>query len=118
MAIAIVMINDNSNNTNQTRDHRVTSQTEKQQTAGKETKQLRHFEENLLYNYKMYLQILESCISELFSPGCFTHSTSYTTLYFNLPDIQTGNPSRKKGEKMSKLEQVRLSMITMMGNNE
>lgn len=43
----------------------VTTQTEKQQAVAKDTKQLRQFEENLLYNYKMYLQMLEECIGTL-----------------------------------------------------
>ncbi|KAF6020206.1 NOC3L [Bugula neritina] len=43
---------------------RVASQAEKQQAASKDTKQLRHYEENLLHNYKLYLQMLEECIGK------------------------------------------------------
>ncbi|XP_067927801.1 nucleolar complex protein 3 homolog [Watersipora subatra] len=43
---------------------RVATQSEKQQASGKDTKQLRQFEENLLFNYKLYLQILEECIGK------------------------------------------------------
>lgn len=44
---------------------RVATQTEKQQAATSETKQMRNFEENLLYNYKMFLQTLEECIGKI-----------------------------------------------------
>ena len=40
----------------------VLTEAEKQQAAAKDTKQLRQFEENLLHNYRLYLQMLEECI--------------------------------------------------------
>lgn len=45
-------------------DCRVATQAEKQQAATKDTKQLRQYEENLLHNYKLYLQLLEECIGQ------------------------------------------------------
>ena len=43
----------------------VLTEAEKQQAAAKDTKQLRQFEENLLHNYRLYLQMLEECIGML-----------------------------------------------------
>ena len=44
----------------------VLTEAEKQQAAAKDTKQLRQFEENLLHNYRLYLQMLEECIGMFF----------------------------------------------------
>jgi len=57
--------------------HSVASQAEKQQAASKDTKQLRHYEENLLHNYKLYLQMLEECIGR-----CLLMLPCNSKLYF------------------------------------